>query len=577
MNAKKACEDRRETMSRSISLETNPNESVVDIHIREEMGWHRHRAAPVELWFKGWIHGHDAQSIAEWFRGKGQDICASEVGEFLASLQGHFSIAVRGTDWGIAAVDWVRSIPLAMVKVDGDWAVDDQADRLRRRAGLGAADVDRASALEIAMAGYTVDVSSLYRGLTLLGPGELMMFRREEAPERHRYFIYRPWQAASSDDSTISRRLEELTLEIMEKTLESISGRPLIVPLSAGNDSRLIVSAARHLGYRDVRCFSYGRVGNFEADVARTIAERLGYDWRFVPCTTGRVRSFFASNSFEEYLRFADSCSSTPFVQDMFVAETLKQDGYIPPDAVFANGNSGDFISGGHIAPSLHRPEQGGDVESCRGRILDALYEKHFGLWGVLRTVSNKARITNRLSASLERAEAKVEDCENSFGLYEFAEFQDRQCKYVITGQRIYEFLGHEWRLPLWDNAYLAFWERVSLASKAGQTLYTRMLQDANWGGVWRDIPVNRLNIRPHWLRPLRFLAKGVFAPFGRENWHQFERQYLQYWMDVTCNSACVPYSKVAGDRRGSRHSVSWLAERYLARHDVSIDEFGLE
>ena len=44
------------------------------------------------------------------------------------------------------------------------------------------------------------------------------------------------------------------------------------------------------------------------------------------------------------------------------------------------------------------------------------------------------------------------EKIDNDFGLYEFSEFKNRQTKYVITVQRVYEFFGYEWRLPLWDK-----------------------------------------------------------------------------------------------------------------------------
>ena len=60
-------------------------------------------------------------------------------------------------------------------------------------------------------------------------------------------------------------------------------------------------------------------------------------------------------------------------------------------------------------------------------------------------------------------------DFENFHRIYEILEFEDRQVKYVINGQRLYEFFGYEWRLPLWDSLYLNFWEKVPLEYKFDQ------------------------------------------------------------------------------------------------------------
>ena len=113
----------------------------------------------------------------------------------------------------------------------------------------------------------------------------------------------------------------------------------------------------------------------------------------------------------------------------------------------------------------------------------------------------------------------------------------------------------------------------MPLAEKAGQGLYARMLTNANWGGVWQDVPVNRKTIRPLSVVPIRLAAKLLHAPFGRERWHRFERRYFQYWLDATCNAACVPYERVRNDTRGARHHIAWLAELYLARHGVALDQ----
>jgi asparagine synthase (glutamine-hydrolysing) len=545
---------------------------AVDFAIGPEYGWRCASEGAMTVWAKGYGRGADAKTLAREFA-QLRKLDAAALGQMLNGLDGHFAIAVSGPDYAFAAVDWVRSIPLAFGRCGDRWLIADQALRLRDLAKLGQDDIDPDAALAIAMSGYTIDLATLYRGLHQLGPGEFILFTEGKEPQCNRYYCYRPWR----DDKPIynadraKAELRDVTLHIIDTMMKGLDGRELVVPLSAGRDSRLIVSAAHQLGYRNVRCFAYGRPGNFEAEASKAIADRLGFPWRFVPTGVGLMRRYFKSEIHRRYVAFSDTAQSAPFVQDLPQVQTLKDDGFISSDAVLCNGNSGDYISGAHIVPAMQRKSIDPSFDARMRRIVDALTDKHFALWRNLATPTNRMRIADALRNSIARAGATLGPPDDDYGLYEYAEFQDRQCKYVITGQRIYEFLGHEWRLPLWAKPYLDFWERVSLAGKVKQNLYAAMLDEQNWGGVWNRMPVNAKTIKPDWIRPIRFAAKVAHSPLGRERWHQFERRYFQYWMSATGASACVPYWRAIRDSGGARHGVAWLARSYLDRHGVTV------
>jgi asparagine synthase (glutamine-hydrolysing) len=196
---------------------------------------------------------------------------------------------------------------------------------------------------------------------------------------------------------------------------------------------------------------------------------------------------------------------------------------------------------------------------------------KHFCQWGAEAVGDVTAKLRTRLGEEIDAVGLPASP-EGDHGIYEWCEFQDRQSKYVVGGQRVYEHLGLDWRLPLWDQRYLSFWERAPLAAKAHQRLYRDMLTRANWGGVWRDIPVNRKTIKPAWMIPLRYAAKLAHAPLGKKRWHAFERRYLQYWMSNLCNYALVPYGQVTRDGRGHRSGISWHIEIYLSKKGLGLD-----
>ena len=518
------------------------------------------------MWIKGYVHGSQVEEVAAALTAAGPEGAKNA----LARLDGHFALVLKTPGWTLAAVDPVSTVPLFHGRDGDSWVVGGEARRLATCVDAGAVDPD--GALSIAMCGFTVGNRTLYRGVHALAPGEAVLFRPGSTPQRIAYHTYRPWLAGPGDVGDVRGELASLTLKGLEKMVAGIGGRPIMVPLSAGLDSRLIASGLKEIGYDDVRCFSYGRAGNYEADAARRIAAHLGYLWTFVACGTVQQRATFASDTCLAYEDFADSLRATPFQQDLHATTTLKENGFAPPGAVFVNGQTGDFISGGHIPPALLEPASAAMDEAARWeRVTDAIAAKHCSLWGALKTGANLTRIKTMLRREIEAIGGGLGDPAMDYALAEASEFRNRQAKYVLSGQRIYEFFGYDWRLPLWDRDIIDFWERVPLAAKRGQHLYRDMLERANWGGVWGAGWRTPQRVRPRRLAALRLLAKGACAPLGRKRWRGVERRFFAYPMDTLANYAIAPYLRVASDRRGHRNAISWHTEAYLAAKGLSF------
>jgi asparagine synthase (glutamine-hydrolysing) len=494
----------------------------------------------------------------------------------VAGLDGHFSLVATQDNTVFAAVDRIASIPV-FYGFDGTaWRVDGNARRLA--AGLDATRVNPDAALALAMSGATIGRVTLFDGIEALEAGEAVLFQPGREPQRQRLYLYmpRPDEGPSADDPELRRRLADVTMGIFEKMAASLDGRPVAVPLSAGLDSRLVACALKELGVENVTCFSYGRRGNFEAEGARRVAAKLGYDWVFVEHTPRQQAATFASGECRAFEAFADPLNAIPFHQDFFAVGSLRADGRIPGGTVMVNGQSGDYIAGNHIPPSLCAGA--GDMaedmtEDARwARITSALLDKHYDLWKVLRTPENEAKIARLLREEMEAVGGGLGKPANDFALYEMSEFLNRQVKYVVAGQRTYEWHGYDWRLPLWDNDFLDFWKAAPLAAKAGRRLFRETFAACNWGGVWGggfDFPQT---VTPAWLRPVRLAAKLMHAPLGRARWHRFEKRYLDWAMDEVCNYAVVPYGRVAHDRRGHRNAVSWHGEKYLTEKGLGFD-----
>lgn len=556
------------------------NTKEFDVLVPLAYGWRQMVVDGVNVRVKGELAISTIEKICRDFRKPELD--KSDAKRWASSLSGHFAIVVWTDELLFCCVDRIRSTPLIWTQhAQNKLVVSQCAQDLLQCMPDRDRKLNDNQALAIAMSGFTIGFETLYQDVCSLLPGQYLLAHSAvpaAQPTVGFYNRFRPWLAnerGNDDTAETERELAETTLTVMEKTIRSANGRTILVPLSAGLDSRLIVSALHHLGHSNVICFAYGMKGNREAETSKAIAEKLGYPWFFTPYSNRTMARQFESEDYREYIGYADSLTAVHFPQDYPAISRLTKEGKLPGDGFVVNGQSGDFISGNHIPKGLIAPAlDGHDGVSQTVRYLLA---KHYTQWGFLNTDRNRNTVSGMLQNEIRILRGDDDSCvqhDRGFGLYEATEFVDRQSKYVVNGQRAYDYLGLGWGLPLWDDEYIDFWQQQPLSSKAGQNLYRQLLHNRNWGDVWRDIPVNPTRLRPAWLRPVRFILKACHLLLGRDAWHRFERRYLAYLMAPLCGYALKSWREVAMDTRLPRTAISLHIESYLAGHGVSLDGY---
>ncbi len=543
---------------RGMATATEPQvRTVVEVLVEPRFGWARHPVGAGFVWFRGHVRGRSGPQLAA----EAATLTRATASAWLDGLDGHFSLIVDQPEWALAASDPVRSFPLIWGRDGETVVVTHDGPALEERLGLGPGHIDPVMARVVALSGFTIGDATLYSLARQIGPGEYLWVDAGGV-RQDRYHRWTPWQPDDRAPEDLVEPLSFLNRKLIEDLIAGAGGRPILVPLSAGLDSRFVVSGLKEAGYDNVRCVAYGLAGNREAVTSREIARRLGYDWTFVPYTQRIMRRVFHDPDYARYKAYSDSLTGMHFPQEYRMLSVMFADHGLDRETIVVNGQAGDFIAGNHVPETLFEPAQ--TPESRLDCIVDALVAKHFKHWASLQTGDRLGEIDGLIRTEIERLGGLPRDPAGDHGIFEYCEFQDRQSKYVLNGQRIYEYLGLEWRLPLWDRAYMDFWARAPLSAKIGEALYRDVLHRDNWGGVWKDIPVNPTRIRPGWVRPVRLAAKAFHLPFGRKRWHRFETRYLAYWMAETCAYAAWPYCRVARDRRGHYSAFIWHAADYL-------------
>lgn len=547
----------------------------MQINIREKFGWKLYKKSNVKFWFNGYLI--DDLIIDDLINellllSKNPDI--DKLSSWIRNISGHYAMVAQFSDDScFLAVDKICSIPIFDVSDEKRYAVSNYAPFLKSSFNIDDSDLSLRSLLEISMSGFVMGDRTIYHGINRLTAGECVLWNVGKRESRF-YYTYFPSKGKNREYDILKNQFAEVCFSSVKKLIASVNGRQIVVPLSAGNDSRLIVSCLKELSYENVVCFTYGRLGNYEVNTSKMVASVLGYKWIYVQDKWREKRNFFKSDVYDLYIKTFESFASVPNIQDVYEVYTLKSLKIIDSDAVFVNGNSGDFISGGHISKLINLEEKFTTKNKDKWKLF---LDKHYSIWGKLRNDFNDNIIISELSKIMsKRYSSKSQKEMMSYAVFESMECIGRQSRLVNNQQRAYEFIGHEWRLPLWSEDFLNFWEKIDPKYKVDQKLYKDVLLENDWAGVWRNVEVNNKLIRPQSLRFFRLFIKILVAPLGKSSWHSIEKNMFVYWLHPSYARSVTSYLSVLFDFRGQRNTNSWTADQLIKKNGFSNGVTGL-
>lgn len=398
-------------------------------------------------------------------------------GDFLEKLNGEFALVVETKNTIFCAVDKTRSIPLFYIKTKSSFIVSDSAYYLKDKINPR---LNEKNAAEFMVAGYVTGNETLFDDIKQVRNGEFLIYQKNEKRLKSCcYFRFLHGDYCELPETGLIKMLDQTLVNAFTRLIESTSkqGKRLIVPLSGGLDSRIIVAMLKRLGVNNVICMSYGKKGSRESDISKHVAEALGYEWLFVEYTAKKWRECYNSKEADLFRIWAGNLSSLPHMQDFLAVKELKIQGKIPENSVFIPGHSGDMLAGSHIP--LNCLDDSADFSS--EAYLAASLKKHYNLWQWPYEQGFEDIFKQKISKSTSGLEIK--DNETFANAIEYFDFNERQAKFIINSVRVYEFFRCEWRIPFWDTELIKFFLKVPIKYRVNQLLYKKHARDCLFSG----------------------------------------------------------------------------------------------
>ena len=444
---------------------------------------------------------------------------SQEILDILQRCNGSTTAIIKHSKYIIAWVDHIRSWPIFYTEREFSNCITDDVFSMNKK--ITNIHVNQDALIEFCTSGYVSGSSTILKDFRCLEPGDLMFYSfDDEQITISKHFEFRPNNKylETVNYEAKSTEFENLLNIIFDEIIENAEKQDarIWVPLSAGLDSRLILVKLIERNCTKIGCFTYGPHGNFEASKAKTIASELGVEWYRVQLTAAEIRDIYNDEATERYINSAFQYKAVPAFGGFFAAFKLKKLGVFKSGDIVINGQSGDFISGGHL--SNYFPDQ---------KFEDINIEDHLNLYlrkhhSLLRNFENQLKKTEFYSSLLVQCNQNKNNLLNVFDQYEY---NNRQCSYVINAQRIYETFDLNWELPLWDKRIVKFFETLPLNYRLDQKFYKKFLVDKNYLNQFVNPEKNilRFPVQYAWVI---IVGKLIHAVFGPKNKNEFYRKY---------------------------------------------------
>lgn len=338
-----------------------------------------------------------------------------------------------------------------------------------------------------------------------------------------------------SNQKNVNEKLFDLKLsDELTKLIKPIAllskTKKIVVPLSGGYDSRLLVCLLKKAGVTNVICFTYGKKHNKESITSKKIAEELNYDWYFIEYSKCKIKKFLNEDKIKELLDFVCNGTSLPHLQDAVAINELLSKGIINKGDVIVPGHSADFLGGTHIPQKFVMTDS-----ISKKQLIDEILSVHFT--SVNLNESDKSKLRTAIDDNYPETMSRFE----AITCFEYFDWKERQSKYICNSCLVYEFFELNYYLPFWERDFIKFWETVPLDfrvdrmafkswiinftdeflnlkdnSNSGDNSKTRLFL-SKWldrlPGIVKELIVRFLRIPIYYRHPI---GLGYFIPFTR-------------------------------------------------------------
>jgi asparagine synthase (glutamine-hydrolysing) len=195
-----------------------------------------------------------------------------------------------------------------------------------------------------------------------------------------------------------------------------------------------------------------------------------------------------------------------------FAAKWFVDELKIRPDTIFFSGDGGDFFSGSHLRPYM---------KSYRSTATIAKDLQYIHCHLVRLNRKERKSIKNEIAQSLVDRSPLFANVENW-------DLKERQAKYIIHANKIWEYYGRRSQFPLCDNEIMDFFASLPFEYRLHQKLYKTVITELFEEYNVHSFPADFKPVENSILQQLKIHIKRLF-PFYRKRSDLYLYDYFDF------------------------------------------------
>lgn len=382
-----------------------------------------------------------------------------QVASYLQTLHGDFSIIIHSTTMACIAVSHTRLYPLFYRFVNNDWHITDNPAILHQKADV----INPEACRQYLYTGAPLAGNTLVEGLKQGKPASVTLFENQYVTELSFSPYAEPIATPLVTKMLANTAFEKVLNTVFKRVINSVENRQVVVPLSGGYDSRLVLAMLHKMGVKNILCYTVGKHNPLEQGIAKQVAAALQVPLYHIDYRDAQYRmQQFKSAAFARFVDTIGADGNFMWLFEYNAILWLKQQGLLQDNAVFIPGHVGDFYAGSHLRKLGIKEKE--SLQGIRRKLVLHAFEYGKPCWNTA------------FCADIKKALQNLPHHQSSWLVAMQFIAENRLAHQILNSARVYEFLGYKVLLPLCDVDFIQFFSRLPFAALYELSFYEEYL-----------------------------------------------------------------------------------------------------